>query len=32
MLTEEVMIKLADAAKGEGIEFTHWSGLTAVES
>ena len=32
MLTEDVMIKLAEAAKAEGIEFTHWSGLTAVES
>lgn len=32
LLTEDAMISLADAAKGEGIEFAHWSGLTAVKS
>ena len=32
LLPEDVMIKLAEAAKAEGIEFTHWSGLTEVNS
>ncbi len=32
LLPEELMVKLADAAKAEGVEFTHWSGLTKIKN